>query len=199
VCGQVVLRDRDDAPLGVVRVGRDDQTRPCRPDDVDAAASAVDGVCSAALVQVPHDQHGSVGGLRERLERRERAPDVVILRRVDATADVREERVDHDQADIEALADTLKPRDVGRELDGPHELGILIRRTGDSLQQVHDGSTNWTDVATTATAVKATDDGRVFTATGRVAKRYVRVRITVATAASIAGAVILAKPRTVSL
>jgi outer membrane protein assembly factor BamB len=68
------------------------------------------------------------------------------------------------------------------------------------LQESDDGSTNWTDVtnATTATAVKATDDGKVFTATGRVAKRFVRVRVTVATAASIAGAVILAKPRTIS-
>lgn len=66
------------------------------------------------------------------------------------------------------------------------------------LQESADGSTAWTDVATTATAVKATDDGKVFTATGRTQKRYVRVRLTVATAASIAGATILAKRRTIT-
>ena len=66
------------------------------------------------------------------------------------------------------------------------------------LQESADGSTGWADVATTATAVKATDDGKVFTATGRTTKRYVRVRLTVATAASIAGATILAKRRTIT-
>jgi hypothetical protein len=66
------------------------------------------------------------------------------------------------------------------------------------LQESDNGSTNWTDVATTVTAVKATDDGKVFIATGRTTKRYVRVRVTVATATSIAGAVILAKKRTIT-
>jgi hypothetical protein len=66
------------------------------------------------------------------------------------------------------------------------------------LQQSADGSTGWTDVATTATLVKATDDGKTVQASGNVAQRYVRVRITVATAASIAGGTILAKKRTIT-
>lgn len=66
------------------------------------------------------------------------------------------------------------------------------------LQQSADGSTAWTDVATTATLVKATDDGKTVQAIGHVTQRYVRARVTVAAASSLAGAVILAKRRTIS-
>lgn len=58
---------------------------------------------------------------------------------------------------------------------------------------------SYTDVATTHVAVKAIDDNTVWTATGRISKRYVKVRVTVTTAASIAGATLTARKRVVSL
>jgi hypothetical protein len=66
------------------------------------------------------------------------------------------------------------------------------------LQESADGSTGWQAVATTATAVKATDDNKVFTATGRTTLRYVRTSIIVGTATSICGATILCKRRVIT-
>ena len=66
------------------------------------------------------------------------------------------------------------------------------------LQESADGSTSWQDVATTVTLVKATDDGKTVQATGKCSLRYVRVRVRVGTAASLCGATILAKRRTLT-
>src|SRR3712207_9338562 len=55
------------------------RSRPCRADDADGAAAAIERLATVGLIEVPDEKHRRPGLLGHPSQRRERPPHVLVL------------------------------------------------------------------------------------------------------------------------
>src|SRR5829696_9695378 len=112
---EITFGEGEDAALGVVGIGGEEETGAGGADDADAAETAVEGVGTRRLVEMADDDDGSAGALGGGFQRAEGVADVLIDAGADAGGEKGDEGIEDDEGGIDPSDDGVEDGEIAGE------------------------------------------------------------------------------------
>jgi hypothetical protein len=129
--GEVTFGEGQDAALGVVGIGGEEESGAGGTDDADAAETAVERVGAGRLVEMADDDDGGTGALGGGFQLAQGVADVLIDAGADAGGEKGDEGVEDDEGGIDAGDEGVEDGEVAREGEGAAGVGAI----GDSDEE----------------------------------------------------------------
>ena len=123
--GKIAFGEGEDAALGIVGIGGEEETGAGGADDADAAETAVERVGTGRLVEVADDDDGGAGALGGCFQGAEGVADVLIDAGADAGGEEGDEGVEDNEGGIDAGDEGVEDGEIAGEGEGAAGLGAI--------------------------------------------------------------------------